>query len=247
MATPFQPSRGNTDSSQQQRPVGTQQSGTRPPFQPGGAPRPGGFTPGGARPFGARPSGPRMPRERDQPNNEKQRKNRINDEIRVPQVRVVDEEGKMLGVMATKDAIDLAFEQNKDLVEIAQQADPPVCKIIDYGKFAYELQKREKIQKKAQHHAQLKEVRFKWRTDTHDFDFKTRHAREFLGDGDKVKATVMFKGREIMHQEIGLALLQRFVVALEDCSKIDQPIHPEGRTLTVILAPEKAKKTKKEE
>lgn len=148
MATPFQPSRGNTDSSQQQRPVGTQQSGSRPPFQSGGAPRPGGFTPGGARPFGARPSGPRMPRERDQPNNEKQRKNRINDEIRVPQVRVVDEEGKMLGVMATKDAIDLAFEQNKDLVEIAQQADPPVCKIIDYGKFAYELQKREKIQKR---------------------------------------------------------------------------------------------------
>jgi len=124
---------------------------------------------------------------------------RINEEIRVPEVRVVDEDGAMLGVMATREAIELAYEREKDLVEIAQQANPPVCKIIDYGKFAYEQQKREKLAKKAQHHAQLKEVRFKWRTDTHDFDFKTRHAREFLGEGHKVKATVMFKGREIMH------------------------------------------------
>jgi translation initiation factor IF-3 len=162
-------------------------------------------------------------------------------------VRVVDEEGKMLGIMNTREAIDLAYEQDKDLVEIAQQADPPVCKIIDFGKFAYEQQKREKMQKKAQHNAQLKEVRFKWRTDTHDFDFKTRHAREFLGEGHKVKATVMFKGREIMHQEIGLALLERFVAALEDVAKVDQPIHPEGRTLSVILAPDKARKVKKDE
>ncbi len=200
----------------------------------------------GSRPPGPRPSGPRGPRDRDQMP-EKQRKNRINEEIRVPEVRVVDEDGAMLGVMATREAIELAYEREKDLVEIAQQANPPVCKIIDYGKFAYEQQKREKLAKKAQHHAQLKEVRFKWRTDTHDFDFKTRHAREFLGEGHKVKATVMFKGREIMHQGIGLALLERFVAALEDCSRIDQPIHPEGRTLSVILAPDKVvKKTKKE-
>lgn len=200
----------------------------------------------GSRPPGPRPSGSRGPRDRDQMP-EKQRKNRINEEIRVPEVRVVDEDGAMLGVMATREAIDLAYEREKDLVEIAQQANPPVCKIIDYGKFAYELQKREKLAKKAQHHAQLKEVRFKWRTDTHDFEFKTRHAREFLVEGHKVKATVMFKGREIMHQGIGLALLERFVAALEDCSRIDQAIHPEGRTLSVILAADKVvKKPKKE-
>ncbi|MFN5005895.1 MAG: translation initiation factor IF-3 [Ignavibacteria bacterium] len=221
----------------------TQGSG---PSRPQSSSPSGGFR--GPRPpmSGPRPSGPRGPRDRE-PMPEKQRKNRINEEIRVPEVRVVDEEGVMLGVMQTREAIELAYEREKDLVEIAQQAVPPVCKIIDYGKFAYEQQKREKLAKKAQHHAQFKVVRFKWRTDTHDFDFKTRHAREFLGEGHKVKATVMFKGREIMHQEIGLALLERFVAALEDCSRIDQPIHPEGRTLSVILAPDKVgKKPKKE-
>ena len=226
-----------TQSSGPMRPQSSSPSGgfrgTRPPMS-------------GSRPPGPRPSGPRGPRDRDQMP-EKQRKNRINEEIRVPEVRVVYEDGAMLGVMVTREAIDLAYEREKDLVEIAQQANPPVSKIIDYGKFAYELQKREKLAKKAQHHAQLKEVRFKWRTDTHDFEFKTRHAREFLIEGHKVKATVMFKGREIMHQGIGLALLERFVAALEDCSRIDQAIHPEGRTLSVILAADKVvKKPKKE-
>jgi translation initiation factor IF-3 len=173
---------------------------------------------------------------------EKARAHKINEEIRVPQVRVVDEDGKMLGIMTTFAALDLANAEEKDLVEIAPQAEPPVCKIIEYGKFLYEVQKREKEQKKQQHQQLLKEVRFKWRTDTHDFDFKTRHAKEFLDDGHKVKATVAFKGREIVHQEIGLALLERFVLALADHSKIDQPIHPEGRSLSVTLAPEKAKK-----
>lgn len=175
---------------------------------------------------------------------DKARAHKVNEDIRVPQVRVVDEDGKMLGIMTTAAAFDLANAEEKDLVEIAPQAIPPVCKIIDYGKFLYELQKREKEQKKQQHQQLLKEVRFKWRTDTHDFDFKTRHAVEFLEEGHKVKATVMFKGREIVHQEIGLALLERFVVALADHSKIDQPIHSEGRSLSVTLAPEKVKKKK---
>lgn len=176
---------------------------------------------------------------------DKNRKHRINDEIAGTQVRVVDEEGTMLGIMPILQALQKAFDENKDLVEIAPQAEPPVCKIIDYGKFAYELQKREKQQKKAQHQQLLKEVRFKWRTDTHDFDFKARHARDFLGEGHKVKATVMFKGREIVHQEIGLKLLERFVEALADVAKVDQPIHPEGRTLSVTLTPEKAVKKPK--
>ncbi len=178
---------------------------------------------------------------------DKNRKHRINDEINVAQVRVVDEEGAMLGIMPINKALEQAYGEEKDLVEIAPQAEPPVCKIIDYGKFAYELQKREKLQKKAQHQQLLKEVRFKWRTDTHDFDFKTRHARDFLDEGHKVKATVMFKGREIVHIEIGQALLERFVTALEDVSKVDQPVHPEGKMLSVTLAPDKTSKKPKPE
>ncbi len=172
---------------------------------------------------------------------DKNRKHKINDEIQSQELRVVDEQGTMLGVMTLRQALDLAYTQEKDLVEIAPQAAPPVCRIIDYGKFAYEQQKRENQAKKAQHKQQLKEIRFKWRTDTHDFEFKRRHAQEFLEDGHKVKATVMFRGREIVHKEIGEELLKRFIASLESCSKIDQPVHSEGRTITAILAPDKAK------
>lgn len=131
-----------------------------------------------------------------------------------------------------------------DLVEIAPQAVPPVCKIIDYGKFSYEQQKREKQQKKAQHQQILKEIRLRAGTDTHDLDFKTRHAHQFLLEGNKVKATVMFRGREIVHQELGRDLLQKFIDALVDVSKIDQPMKTEGKTLSVTLAPEIKKKAK---
>jgi len=174
-------------------------------------------------------------------NRDKNRKHKINDEIQANEIRVVDEHGAMLGVMSTRQAIEMAYDQEKDLVEIAPQASPPVCRIIDYGKFAYEQQKRENQAKKSQHKQQLKEIRFKWRTDTHDFEFKRRHAQEFLEEGHKVKATVMFRGREIVHKEIGEELLRRFITSLETCSKIDQQIHSEGRTITAILAPDKAK------
>lgn len=177
-----------------------------------------------------------------------QRKQKINEEITAPELRVVDSKGAPLGVLSTREALRIAQEQNLDLVEIAPQASPPVAKIIDYGKFSYEQQKREKTQKKSQKHSELKEIRFKAGTDTHDFDFKTRHAREFLIEGHKVKATVMFRGREIMHQEIGQKLLQRFMDALLDVSKVDQAMKQEGRFLTLMLAPDplKAKKLVKE-
>lgn len=169
---------------------------------------------------------------------------RTNEDIKAPMVRVVDAEGAMLGILPIREARDMAFQQEKDLVEIAPQANPPVCKIIDFGKFQYEQHKRDKQQKKAQHQAQLKEIRFKAGTDSHDFDFKTRHAREFLLHGDKVKATVFFRGREIQHMEFGEDILKRFIEQLEEVSKIDQPLRAEGKTMSVTLAPDKEKQKK---
>ncbi|MCO5251868.1 MAG: translation initiation factor IF-3 [Candidatus Kapabacteria bacterium] len=177
---------------------------------------------------------------------EPQKSHRTNNEIKVPEVRVIDAEGEMLGVMKTRDAIKLAEQKELDLVEVAPKAEPPVCKIIDFGKFAYELQKKDKLQKRNQVQQQMKEVRFKWRTDTHDFNFKARHARAFLEEGNKVKASVMFRGREITHQEIGKELLMRFIEELQDIAKVDVLPKMEGRNLSVILSPDptKIKKTK---
>lgn len=169
---------------------------------------------------------------------------RINNEILAKEIRVVDDQGKMLGIMTRNEALRLAEERELDLIEIAPQAKPPVCKIIDFGKFQYELQKKEKYQKKQQQQQQMKEIRFKWRVDIHDFNFKVRHARNFIEEGNKVKASVIFRGREITHQEIGIQLLERFVAALDDVARVDQQIKPEGKSISVILAPDKTKKKK---
>ncbi len=165
----------------------------------------------------------------------------VNNEIRAEQVRLIDEYGKMLGIFPSREALKIAYEKNLDLVLIAPQANPPVAKIIDYGKFIFEQRKKVKQERKKQAQQQLKEIWFKWRTDTHDFNFKVRHAREFLLDGNKVKGTVIFRGREIMHQEIGEELLNRFVEALKDISKVDQAAKSEGKRISVILAPDKVK------
>ncbi len=144
--------------------------------------------------------------------------------------------------MSAREALQLAQDRELDLVEIAPQANPPVCKIIDFGKFKYEQQKRDKTQRKNQHQQQLKEVRLHPRTDTHDVDFKTRHAREFLQEGHKVKFTVVFKGREITHQEVGRELLQGIIEILVEDSKVDQAIRMDGRNMSIILAPDIKKK-----
>jgi translation initiation factor IF-3 len=144
--------------------------------------------------------------------------------------------------MTPREAIQLARDRELDLVEIAPQATPPVCKIIDFGKLRYEQQKREKIQRKHQQQQQIKEVRLHPRTDTHDVDFKTRHAREFLNEGHKVKFTVVFRGREITHQDIGRELLTGIIEALADDAKVDQSLRMEGRNMSITLAPEKKKK-----
>lgn len=187
------------------------------------------------------PSGPRGPRK---PPQLPTRKHRINDEIKVKEVRLIDAKGEMLGVTAIAEALRMAEEAEMDLVEIAPQAEPPVCRIIDYGKFAYEIAKKEKLAKKNQVQQQMKEIRFKWRTDTHDFNFKTRHAREFLEEGNKVKGSVFFRGREITHSEIGRVLLEKFVAELADIAKVDSPPKFEGKNYSVILSPTKSKKTK---
>ncbi len=160
----------------------------------------------------------------------------------MPEVRVIDQHGGQLGVMTPSAAIGMAKERGADLVEIVPTANPPVCKIINFGKFKYELAKKDKIQKKHQHVSLLKELRFHSNTDTHDFDFKARHAMKFLSDGHKVKATVVFKGREITYKEKGEELLSRLVERLSEVSKVDQPAHMEGRSMIIILAPERKKK-----
>lgn len=153
-------------------------------------------------------------------------------------MRVVQPDGEH-DVVPVEEALKRAQDFQMDLVEIAPTARPPVCKIIDYGKFRYEQQKKEKEQRKKSANVQLKEVRFRPQTDTHDFDFKTRHAREFLSDGNKVKAWVQFRGRDIIYKDQGMDLLRRFIEELQDVAKIDQPPRMEGRRMTTILAPNK--------
>lgn len=170
-----------------------------------------------------------------------QHRYRVNEEITAPEVRVVDTQGKTIGILRRREALALAQQQGFDLVEIAPQATPPVCKLMDYGKFLYEQQKKERHQRRQQQQHQLKEIRFKSNTDTHDFAFKVRHARQFLLDGHKVKATVLFRGREILYTERGEELLQRFWQAVEDLAKLEQPAKLEGRMMTLIVAPDRLK------
>lgn len=155
---------------------------------------------------------------------------------------MVDEAGEQLGLMSAREALQIAMDRELDLVEIAPQANPPVCKIIDFGKFKYEQQKRDKTQRKNLHQQQLKEVRLHPRTDDHDVDFKTRHAREFLNEGHKVKFTVVFRGREMSHQDIGRSLLEGIIEKLADEAKVDQAIRMDGRNMSTILAPDSKKK-----
>lgn len=159
---------------------------------------------------------------------------------------MIDDEGQQLGIMSPQEALQIARTRLRDLIEIVPNADPPVCKIMDFGKYKYELAKKEKLQRKHQHVAQVKEIRFHPNTDVHDFEFKTRHARQFIEDGHKVKATVVFKGREITYQDQGREVLDRFTGKLTDIAKIDQPMKLEGRHLIMIFAPDKTAKKKQE-
>jgi len=161
----------------------------------------------------------------------------------VPQVRVVDEDGNALGIMSGYEALQIASARGLDLVEISPNSKPPVCKIVDYGKFNYERQKKEKLAKKHQHVMHIKEIRFNPNTDRHDLDFKTKHLRQFLLEGHKVKAYVMFKGRMITHPEIGKKLMEEIVENLNDIGKLESPPKMEGKQLFAYFLPDKKKIT----
>ncbi len=161
-------------------------------------------------------------------------------------MRVIDDAAGQLGVMSPHEAIQIARGRGLDLIEIVPNAAPPVCKIMDLGKYKYEQTKKDKLQRKHQHVTQLKELRFHPNTDVHDFEFKARHARQFLEEGHKVKATVVFKGREITYKEHGQDLLRRLTETLSDIAKIDQESKLEGRTMAMIFAPDKGMKKKAE-
>ena len=162
---------------------------------------------------------------------------RVNRQIRISPVRVVTAEGEQLGVLPVDEALAAAMERGLDLVEVAPTARPPVVKIMDYGKFKFEEAKAARAAKKKQHVIHLKEVKYRPGIDDHDFDFKTRHAREFLGDGNKVKVTMMFRGRQMAHPELGRAVLDRVAAELEDVAKIEQPAKQDGRNMIMVLAP----------
>lgn len=161
----------------------------------------------------------------------------INDEIREKEVRVVSADGEQLGVMSSKDAVALAESKGLDLVNIAPTAKPPVCKIMDYGKYKFELQKREKMNRKNQKVVNIKEVQLSPSIDTNDFNTKCNHAKRFLKSGDKVKVCVRFRGRELTHSELGETLLKRFAESCEDVGTVERAAKLEGRNMTMFLAP----------
>lgn len=165
----------------------------------------------------------------------------INEEIRFPQVRVMDESNNKLGIMSSKDALKLAYEKNLDLVLIAPTAEPPVCRITDYGKFRFEQAKREKEVRKNQKIVEVKEVKLTVNTDVHDFNTKVGHALRFIGDGDKCKVTVRFRGREMAHTNLGMDMLEKFASACGDECIVEKAAKLEGKNMSLILTKKIAK------
>ncbi|TXD39250.1 translation initiation factor IF-3 [Lujinxingia vulgaris] len=162
---------------------------------------------------------------------------KINRRIRAPEVRVIDPDGEQLGIMSSDDALERAESFGLDLVEVAPQARPPVVRIMDYGKFKYQQKKRTAEARKKSSRVELKEVKFRPKTDEHDFQTKLRRARRFLEENNKVKLTVMFRGREITHPEIARTMLQRAAEELADAAQVEQSARMEGRNMTLFLTP----------
>jgi translation initiation factor IF-3 len=161
----------------------------------------------------------------------------VNQQIRISPLRVIAPDGTQLGIMERDAALTAAQDQGLDLVEVAPMARPPVVRIMDYGKYKFEQAKQARIAKKKQHVIQLKEVKFRPGIDDHDFDTKVRHARRFLEEGNKVKVTLMFRGRQIAHPELGKQVVDRVSVQLADISKIESDAKMEGKSMTMILTP----------
>lgn len=165
----------------------------------------------------------------------------INEEIRDKEIRVIMNDGEALGIMSADEALKIAEEKNLDLVKIAPQAVPPVCKIMDYGKYRFEQTKREKEAKKNQHVVEIKEVRLSLGIDTHDFETKVNHARRFLTSGNKVKVSIRFRGREMAHTENGLVIMKQFADACEEFGNVEKAAKLEGKSMMMFLAPKPKK------
>ncbi|MBK7090996.1 MAG: translation initiation factor IF-3 [bacterium] len=157
--------------------------------------------------------------------------------IRIPEVRVIDHDGQQVGVMQTRDALELAMSRGLDLVEISPTARPPVCKVLDFGKYKYELQKKTRVTKKKQHAITMKEMQYRPKIDEHDYQFKTRHVIDFLKEGHKVKVLVQFRGREMAHKEFGERVMDRLAADLADVAVIEIPARMEGSTLSMVVNP----------
>jgi translation initiation factor IF-3 len=174
----------------------------------------------------------RRPPERDQ--------TRINERIRVPEVRVIDDEGNQVGVMKTPDAVRFAQERDLDLVEVAPEAKPPVCRVLDYSKYKYEQAQKVKQARKHQQQITIREIKFRPKIAQHDYDTKKHHVERFLRHKDKVKITIMFRGREVTHPERGVAILDRLAEELSELCVVEQRPTQDGRNMTMMLGPSKA-------
>ncbi|MBI5501799.1 MAG: translation initiation factor IF-3 [Deltaproteobacteria bacterium] len=162
---------------------------------------------------------------------------RVNQRIRVPEVRLIGADGAMIGIMTSGEALDRARSAGLDLVEVNPKAAPPVCRLMDYGKFKYEQKKQANLARKRQTVIEIKEIKFRPKTDDHDYDFKMRHIRRFLSEGDKAKITVRFRGRELAHPQVAQHLLDRIVADLKDEAVVEQTSRMEGRTMHLLIAP----------
>ena len=167
------------------------------------------------------------------------KRNRINEEITVPEVRLIGADGQQIGVMSTRAALEAADEAGLDLVEISPNAEPPVCRLMDYGKFRFEQKKEQSEARKKQKQIQIKEVKFRPGTDEGDYNVKLRNLNRFLMDGDKAKVTMRFRGREHAHRELGLAVLERIEADLAELAVVEQKPQMEGRQMVMVLSPKK--------
>ncbi|MDJ0555171.1 MAG: translation initiation factor IF-3 [Microcoleaceae cyanobacterium MO_207.B10] len=163
----------------------------------------------------------------------------VNDNIRVPKVRAIDADGSQLGIIDTREALRMAEEKELDLVLVSDKADPPVCKIMDYGKYQFEQKKKAQEAKRKQHNAEVKEVKMRYKIEEHDYHVRLSQAERFLKSGDKVKATIMFRGREIQHSNLAEDLLKRMATDLKDLAEVQQAPKKEGRSMMMLLSPKK--------
>ncbi len=164
----------------------------------------------------------------------------INERIRFPEIRVVDSDGAQLGIITPQEAMDIANERDLDLVLVSDKATPPVCRIMDHGKYKFEQEKRAREARKKQHSAEVKEVKMRYKIEEHDYNVRLNNAKKFLKAGDKVKATITFRGREIQHSDLARILLQRLANDLGDLAEIHQSPKREGRNMMMLISPKKA-------